>query len=220
MSLLKLYQQEPLVFEQIGQIDIDTQAGRKIIETFIQFKPRKILEIGTWNGLGTTRCILFALKNFNQDEFDSFISLECNTIKHSLALKNNEGLLNSINKEKIKVKLLNATILDESDWKEAREMFNKEIKEDWFTTDYEHSTNVENIYSQLSTIDALLLDGGEYTTYQEYKKLLPICTKLILLDDVNACKCSKIKAELLQNKDWNMIYHTEERNGFTIFQKL
>ena len=58
----KLLNQEPAVFSQQGQITINTQAGQEIIKTLTTFKPRKILEIGTWNGLGTTRCILQALQ--------------------------------------------------------------------------------------------------------------------------------------------------------------
>lgn len=206
----KLLNQEPAVFSQVGQITTNTQAGQQIIKTLITFKPRKILEIGTWNGLGTTRCILQALQTY---VFDNFTSLECNTIKHNLAINNNKDLINN------KTHLINATILDEQDWKDAREMFKNDIVQDWFDTDYEHSKRLKNIYEELSDFDAVLLDGGEYTTYAEFKKLLPLCKQLILLDDTKTCKCKKIVEELNNNPDWKLFFQTDERNGFAIYMK-
>ena len=208
-----LYTQEPAVFSQIGHITLDTQAGREIIKTLITFKPQTIFEIGTWNGMGTTRCILYALKEY---DFQEFISIECNPVKHKLALQNN---LEFIRGKEDKIKLLNATILEENDWQEAKELFKNELNQEWFDIDYANSKSLENIFSKLSNIDAIILDGGEYTTYHEYKKLLPICKSLIFLDDINTCKCKKIVEELTENKDWQMIFHTNERNGFAIFKK-
>jgi predicted O-methyltransferase YrrM len=206
----KLLNQEPAVFSQVGQITTNTQAGQQIIKTLITFKPRKILEIGTWNGLGTTRCILQALQTY---DFDNFTSLECNTIKHNLAINNNKDLINN------KTHLINATILDEQDWKDAREMYKNDIVQEWFDTDYKYSKRLKNIYEELSDFDAVLLDGGEYTTYAEFKKLLPLCTRLILLDDTKTCKCAKIVEELNNNPDWQLFFQTDERNGFAIYMK-
>ena len=206
----KLLNQEPAVFSQQGQITINTQAGQEIVKTLTTFKPRKILEIGTWNGLGTTRCILQALQSY---DFDQFISLECNTIKYNLAIKNNNDLIND------KTHLLNATILDEQDWKDAREMFKNDLVQAWFDTDYKHSKLLKNIYTDLSEFDAILLDGGEYTTYAEFKKLLPLCKSLMLLDDTKTCKCMKIVEELNNNPEWQIIFQTDERNGFAIYKK-
>ena len=213
-QITTLYKQEPAVFSQIGQITLNTQAGKELVKNLIAYKPKTILEIGTWNGMGTTRCILYAL---NEYDFHEFISIECNPVKHQLAIQNNSEFIRG---KEDKIKLLNATILEENDWQEAKELFKNEMNQEWFDGDYANSKSLENIFSKLNNIDAIVLDGGEYSTYHEYKKLLPLCKSLIFLDDTNTCKCRKIVEELTENKDWKLIFHTNERNGFAIFKKI
>ena len=64
----------------------------------------------------------------------------------------------------------------------------------------------------------LILDGGEYSTYPEFKKLKDRTT-IFVLDDTNTLKCMRIRQELLTEK-YQIIYdNLQERNGCSIFRK-
>jgi hypothetical protein len=205
---------EQAVFYNLGQISEHHIAGSSIIQYLTEYKSKRVLEIGTWNGLGTTRCILKALSNY---DFETFISLESSKIKHEVAVNNNRNFLNE------KIKLLNATILEEQDFQDAKIMFKNDMNLSWLDQDYENFKDVPNIYNEVISkeLDAIILDGGEYTTYQEYKKLLPFCKGLIFLDDTSypaSCKSYKIVEELQNNPEWECLLNSSERNGFVIFK--
>ena len=65
--------------------------------------------------------------------------------------------------------------------------------------------------------DIVLLDGGEFTTYFEYKILKDRC-KYLLLDDTNVNKCKLIVKEIKNNKnEWEILEENKKtRNGFMI----
>jgi hypothetical protein len=90
----------------------------------------------------------------------------------------------------------------------------------WYNKDMKFLKNSENVLSELpESIDLLILDGGEYTTYPEYHKLKDR-TNTIVLDDVNILKCKKIREELLSDSNFKLLNENlEERNGFSIFQR-
>ena len=65
--------------------------------------------------------------------------------------------------------------------------------------------------------DVVLLDGGEYTTYFEYQ-ILRNRTKYLLLDDVEVEKCKRIRRELLNSSQWELIAEDLAlRNGWSAF---
>ena len=83
--------------------------------------------------------------------------------------------------------------------------------------------NIENspyLYNSIpNELDFVLFDGGEFTTYYEFEKLFPRCTKFIALDDVNVSKCIKIRAYLNNHPEWSELNYINERNGFSLFIK-
>ena len=67
--------------------------------------------------------------------------------------------------------------------------------------------------------EIVLLDGSEYLTYFEYKKL-ESTAKVFILDDINTEKCKKIVEELENNNKWNKkFYEQDERNGWAVFER-
>jgi hypothetical protein len=69
-------------------------------------------------------------------------------------------------------------------------------------------------------VDFVLFDGGEFTTYYEFQKLFPRCTKFIALDDTNTAKCALIRAQLQADPLWTEVAYLSERNGFSLFQHV
>jgi hypothetical protein len=70
-----------------------------------------------------------------------------------------------------------------------------------------------------TTFDLVLFDGGEFTTYYEFIKLYPRCSRFIALDDADVAKCLKIRKLLQNDSQWKEICYFPERNGFSLFER-
>jgi len=193
-----------------GQITPDGNVGKTIIDYIKDVKT--IVEIGTWNGLGSTRCFLMGLQPGT-----SFFTLETHLEKHVIAQQN------LINYMKPNVTFLWGSILKAEDVTDEKSIFpelaNPEFAR-WHSVDMENLKMSPNVLSQIpEQIDFLLLDGGEFTTWYEFKILLPRCTRYIALDDVNASKCKKIRDYLKNHAFWSEVEYIPERNGFSLFKR-
>lgn len=77
-----------------------------------------------------------------------------------------------------------------------------------------------NVRSKLpQKTDMIVLDGGEFSTWGDWQVLKDTMPRIVALDDVNVVKTSAIAAEL-QKKGWTRIFHTDERNGSSIFESI
>jgi len=203
-----------LVQRNIGQINLDSEMGSFIYKIASNNNYKTFLEIGTWNGLGSTKCFVEGFKN-RQTEF-IFYSLECNSDKYEFAKNLYQNTRN--------IHILNEVIINtmpEDIYNKFPELQNNENYKYWNNIDFENMKNKPLFLSRSDIpdiFDVLLLDGGEFTTWYEYQKLKNKCN-LIILDDANTSKCKDIKSELKNSNDWNLIIESDERNGYAIFEK-
>lgn len=200
-------------FRVPGQIVPEGQVGQLIIKTVRESQLKNIVEIGTWNGLGSTKCILLGLQ-----ESAVFYTIESNEEKVQVAQQNLSSLM------KPNIKFLWGSILTREDVKDTLNIFpelrNPEFRR-WHSVDMENVARSPNVLSQLpEEIDFLLLDGGEFTTWYEFQILFPRCKKWIALDDVNVSKCKKIRQYLKGHALWTEMYYIPARNGFSLFRHL
>jgi len=198
-------------FRVLGQIIPEGSVGKLLIKT-IQEPLKNIVEIGTWNGLGSTKCFLLGLQDST-----SFYTLETNREKVEIAKQNLSSLIRP------NVTFLWGSILSPEDIVNPESVFpelvNPEFKR-WHSLDMENIYSSPNVLSQLpEEIDFLLLDGGEFTTWYEFQILFPRCKKWIALDDVLVSKCKKIREYLRGHALWSETY-IQERNGFSLFRHL
>ena len=203
-----------------GQITQHTRAGIEIMDLLQKEAGatiQTIVEIGTWNGCGSTLCIL---KGLYGRKIDSFHSLECNREKHLAALENLDGYMNEA------THILWGTIVDprhitsEEYKKHFPKLLTCETYRGWFNVDIKNCEECPNVLEQLpAKIDLLFLDGGEYTTLNEFEILLPRCSNYILLDDTKEDKCRECRELLRANSSWTEVLYLDERNGFSIFKK-
>ena len=200
-----------------GQITPERPVGQLLIKTVKEDSSlRNIIDIGTWNGLGSTQCFLKALEGNTSTEF---ISIESNMEKNLLAKKNLEPyLLKSPNAH-----LYWGTIIDKNDVNGAESVFpelaqNSEFKR-WHAIDVTNIEQAPYIFKYMpEEIDFVLFDGGEFTTYYEFLKIFHRCKKYIALDDVDCSKCKKIREILKVNPNWKEVAYIPERNGFSLFR--
>jgi hypothetical protein len=203
-----------LIQLNVGQINIDSNMGSLIYKIASNDNYKTFLEIGTWNGLGSTKCFIEGFKN-RKSEF-TFYSLECNTEKVEFA-KNLYKNMNNIH-------ILNEVIINtmpQDIYNVFPELQNNERYKYWNNIDFENMKNKPLFLSRSDIpdiFDVLLLDGGDFTTWYEYQQLKDKCN-LIILDDTNVSKCKDIKSELKISNDWNLIVESDERNGYAIFER-
>jgi hypothetical protein len=202
--------------KQIGQINLDSNLGKLIYEISKQEDIKFILEIGTWNGFGSTKCIVEAIKDQKEKHF---VSLECNLEKLNFA---RSYYTSNYNTQEPLIELLNLTVLNKIPTSE--ELFNQfptlqndSTKMHWLNVDLENLKNC-GIYNVEKEIDLLVLDGGEFTTYFEYAILKDKC-KNIILDDTIIDKCSQIRKELIEDERWELVKEDQkDRNGWSYFK--
>jgi len=176
-------------------------------------KYKTFLEIGTWNGLGSTKAFVDGFKNRNDYVF---YSLECNSEKSAEARKlyNND-----------KIHILNEVI-----WNVTPSDFYNIFPQCLTNATYKRWNEVDIINMKRCNLfldrpdlpdifDVILLDGGEFTTYHEFQYLKHKC-KILLLDDTKCDKCKLIVEEIKNDKTWKIIKEENTRNGYLIAEKI
>lgn len=197
-----------------GQINMNSSIGQLLYNIAADTTNKTFLEIGTWNGLGSTRCFIEGFKNRTDDYV--FYSLECNEEKHLFA--------KNIYKNMSNVHILNEVILQDIP-DNICDIFpvlrNNEMYQEWNKIDFQNMRDKPLFLNRPDIpkiFDVLFLDGGEFTTWFEYEKLKDRCRKIIL-DDVNSFKCRRIKEDLLMTGNWRLVAGSNERNGYAYFEK-
>ena len=209
----------------VGQIcnddfyeDIKAVASNRKYKTF--------LEVGTWNGLGSTKAFVEGFKhrqsqgNDGVDTVDDdyvFYSLECNKDKWSDAVKLYDDS---------RVHILNEVI-----WNEEPDNFYEIFPQCLTDETFKHWNEVDLVNMKKCEIflkrdnlpevfDVVLLDGGEFTTYYEFQLLKHRCN-VLMLDDVNVDKCKLIVEEIRANpQQWTILKQHDLRNGYLIAEKI
>jgi len=207
-----------------GQINLDSTLGNIIHSLASIENVKTIVEIGTWNGLGSTMCVIKAIL----DKGKQFISIELYPAMYQHAVAN----LALYHKY---VRLLNGSIVTIDDISpadldmirraiasnEGPAEINIEHAKQWFNSDLQKLKEAKNVLCEIpSQIDLLILDGGEYTTYAEWLKLRDR-TRIFVLDDTNLFKCKRIREEMLASEKYRLLVEDRnDRNGYAVFERI
>jgi hypothetical protein len=213
------YEKGEFAAASMGQISMQTKAGQEIFRVLQEESGKDIqtiVEIGTWNGRGSTMCILFGI---NGSSFKSFHSIECNRDKYLSAVDVLEGHIDN-NTYLMWGSIVNTEYIRSEEYRNNfPSLKHSEQLLGWFNIDLQNCEAAPNILGALpDKIDFLLLDGGEYTTLNEFEVLLPRCTRYIAMDDTNQDKCRECRRRLQADPRWTEISCIDERNGFSIFK--
>ena len=166
-----------------GQIKLQSPRGSLIYDFIIKNDIENVLDIGTWNGLGSTTILYNALK-VKKKPF-RLLSIETDKIAYKNAKKNL--------KDKSEISLLLGRIIEIDELPSPKsidfEKHNLDSKNvEWFYQDVRRYKKTKNIFPALdSEYDFILFDGGEFSTFAEFKKLYER-TKYFGLDDVETYK--------------------------------
>ena len=197
-----------------GQINYESdELGRYIVDICKKPEVHTIVEIGTWNGQGSTRCIVQGLKESDKEDY-KVVSLECWLDMYCTAVKNNAANLNN------KFNIIHGKIADENRltaWFDESILTNEQ--RGWLNEDRERMKQVPNVLPLVpEKIDFLILDGGEFSTYLEWELLKDRFT-YCALDDTRELKCTKIREEVYNSDRFEVLVDdTSARNGFMVFK--
>jgi len=203
--------------ENTGQITLHTEEGRSIMKLLQGADIKTIVEIGTWNGLGSTMCILHGI----QGKDVQFWSLECNKEKHTAAVESLSDLIDA------RVELIWGSVVDVEVVSSEKYLSNfpslkdSETLQGWFKADLANCMACPKVLKDLpEKIDFLLLDGGEFTSLYEFFVLLPRCSGYIALDDTLTDKCRQVRKCLTESFDWIEVTCIDSSKGFSIFKRV
>ena len=207
-----------------GQINRGTMAGDFIYQISLNENNKIFVEIGSWNGRGSTQCVMSALIN----RFDDCVmySLEADRYFYESGrdywkrrLQNYSSVIED------RLKLIHGRIIEASEMLPIEEIMKDPLaKPEWpqfYANDLKNFKTCNNVEHLLpETIDVLILDGGEFTTDIEYQKLKDR-SRIIICDDSRTYKCAKIRKELLEDSDFiTLIDEQGYRNGFCAFERV
>ena len=106
-------------------------------------------------------------------------------------------------------------------------MVTYEELDDNYVTDSGHTKETYDYNSDIKSapfieikeeIDVLCLDGGHFSTIQEWE-MFKDKIKVIILDDTNTSKATNILKEIQGDKTWNIIHDGNIRNGELVAAK-
>lgn len=197
-----------------GQISRESDIGRFISSVCGEKKNKVFLEIGSWNGLGSTRVFLENLAKRSDVTF--LYSLESNLKFFRQAKKNNKNFKFNMNH----LFLIYGNIVD-IDNLYTNNLVGDESK--WLEQDISDYSSAPNVYNLIPNyLDVILLDGGEFSTFFEFKKLashLRIGGYLIL-DDTKTRKNKNTLEFLRQTSKYLIKEISSERNGTALIVKV
>ena len=178
---------------------------------------KNFLEIGTWNGLGSTKVFVDNLTQ-RGDKNWKFYSLESNKDKSEDA-------------KRYYINIPRVFILNEVIWNELPSDFYDIFPDILFGSNSNRLNQIDMENMKLCKLfldrnnlpekfDLILFDGGEFTTYHEFQ-LLKKMARIVILDDTNSQKCQKIAEEIRSSNEWKIIADLpNDRNGVLVAEHI
>jgi hypothetical protein len=200
----------------MGQINDDTMFGKLITRIASDEQYSTICEIGTWNGQGSTRCVMEGMRS-RKTPF-TFFSIEANREFYGKASKFWSPCPPSL---VLMYGSLHNKIMSRSDveqhplFKSVNEHYNL-----WYEDEYNCATQSPRVTLPVTHVDVVILDGGEFSTEEDWNILKTYNPKIVILDDTCVIKTSSIRKELIESSEWEALYDVQhERNGWAIFKR-
>jgi len=196
---------------QVGQIGPKDEIGRWIELLASLNNVRTIVEIGTWNGLGSSLQIAKGVRKSTSDNIlvKQVIGVEVNSQMWKRASRNlrKDSFFNVLHGSLVETSSLDSTDLSE-------------FEKDWFAEDLRSIESSPNVIGEIpNAIDLLILDGGEFSTYGEYQMLKSRVSKWLILDDTNLRKCKRVLYEAINIDGFYLVFSSNERNGVAVLSR-
>jgi hypothetical protein len=197
-----------------GQINPDSSFGKAIMAIASEDLYTTFLDVGTWNGMGTTRCLVLA----TDGRPDTMIySVEANRKMYNEAVSNWSSTMPSKLKlmyGKLSKSMLSyEEIVNSPKFKDVQTHFMIHYGQDCY--DFSNAPIVD----LPNNIDFAILDGGEFCGAADLLRVLKLSPKIIALDDTKCMKNDTNLETLSNSSDWKCMEQSGDRNGWAIFKR-
>jgi predicted O-methyltransferase YrrM len=193
----------------LGQIQLSSQFGQFLRIASADSQVDSILEIGTWNGMGSTLCIEAGLRERKTPP--RFVaSLEANKVMHQTALKN-------LGQNRA-VSLIHGTLVEVA----ALDTHDLSAEESqWILGDIDSIGSAPLVLDIIpDQIDLLVLDGGEFSSRAEFDILSSRLTRWLFLDDIIVRKNRAVRDWVVNAPEtrFETVFESENRNGWGVYK--
>lgn len=199
-----------------GQITLESPFGRVLTE--LAREAKLIVEVGCWNGMGSTQCLLAGMDASNV------------TMPFLLTVEADQGLYKQAKQNLSGLGLPGS--LTNKNGRLVHGVFHREILPySHPINSIQHRETYEHEAAMIATaplihctvsIDLLVLDGGEFTSEGDFK-MLNDQARVIALDDTNPAvtvKNVRNRLYLLNNPDWDVLHdNPEDRHGWFVARR-
>ena len=203
------------------EVTLSDSLGKAIYRTIRDYGFTSCLELGAFDGDGSTQVFIKALSNTRHPRL---VCLEGKPERFKNLIENTRDYpwVESICGSTLSFDDFSLSDFDKDVWNTP---FNKlkfpyELVKSWWEEDLTFLKNVPSGYLKSSTenFDVVLIDSGEFCGYAEFR-LIKDRTKCLMLDDVfSAFKNNRVHQELLADKEWKLVYQDPAiRHGASIF---
>ena len=197
-----------------GQITRETSFGAALFKVVSENRHiNVIIDVGTWNGLGTTKILVEATA---QNPLAQIYSIEANMEMFQIAKQNWPSCPN-------KLHLLYGKFGEKIMGRQevlSHPLFHR-IKEHY---DLYYEQDVKDFYlAPLALLpryaDLVVLDGGEFNGEGDLDTALSLRPKMLALDDIHVIKNYDNMLRLIRSGEWTIIARGSEKTGWAILQR-
>lgn len=205
----------------MAEITLECRFARAMFLAVRTFKLANVLEIGSYDGDGSTQVLIAAMKAFPQKRLvclemreDRFANLKANTAPYPWV----EPVCDStISWSAFSYKDFDRDVVP---LLETRDPVALKSRKSFWESDAILVRQCDSGYLEKNheVFDAVLIDGGAYSAYDEFT-LLKNRARCFMLDDVfRGFKNKRVFDQLVTDRDW-FAFHVElnDRNGTAIF---
>lgn len=170
-----------------------------------------IVEIGTWNGAGSSMAIVRGVKSRPKEDRSS-VQVLGYEINPAMAKAAQRRLVRFGFFHVVFGSLVSVDELDRSNLTSTEAL--------WLEQDEKWILGAPYVFNSLpQNLDLLILDGGEFSTLAEFKLLKERVSQWIVLDDTNTRKCAEILKIVEFENEFLKVYESHERNGTAILRR-
>jgi hypothetical protein len=205
-----------------AEITASDKFGQAIAATVQAFGFTSVLEIGSFDGLGSTRVFIDAMAKLPGPK--RLVCLEASPSRwQSLVLNTIDAAwVTPVCGSSISLASLTPQNFDADVWHSPYNGLNyqREVVRGWWEATQRHLSAVRDGFLERcgADFDAVLIDGDEFCGYDDFR-LVKDSVQCIMLDDVfHAYKCNRANRELAGAPAWFCVYSDSTvRNGAAIW---
>jgi len=203
------------------EVTLNDSFGKAIDRTIRDYRFQSCLELGSFDGDGSTQVIIEALSGTRNPRL---VCVEADPERFENLVANTAGFpwVETVCASTISRSSFTLTDFDRDVWNSPHNHleFPYEQVKGWWDEGLEFLEKAGSGFldSSAEAFDVVLIDGGEFCGYDEFRLVRDRC-KCLLLDDVfKAYKNARVHAELLEDPQWRLVWEDREvRHGASIF---